>query len=262
MSPRIRTVLSAAISLAGAVAFFRGLPDSRPLAALIPPLALVVAAVATLMPPLGAQLLARGLWWSNFFLGVVLVLMASGQESTMGAWLGLCCSGALLLADRTRLLAAADTAGFRPAAYAGTLQLLLVLALADAQTLLLFGGLALHDSRPASMALLGLALGFTAGFVALLRLSLLGVGLTMGSALTLALVVASGTGNIDRVMRAPLLVMACMQLAVPLPMLASIALRRPLPALPLRTRAHAGRAVIVLIALATAAVRLIFGRIR
>lgn len=36
------------------------------------------------------------------------------------------------------LAAVADSAGFRPAAYAGTLRLLPVLALADAQTLVLF----------------------------------------------------------------------------------------------------------------------------
>lgn len=259
MTPR--TLLTALLSLAGAVAFYVSLPASRATAALIPPLALVVAGIATLTRPLGAQLLARGLWWSNFFLGGLLALVGSRRESTTGALLGLCCAGALLLADRTRLTAAADAAGFRPAAYAGTLQLLLVLALADAQTLVLFGAIGARDGGPTSAVFLGLALGFAAGFVALLRLSLVGVGLTMASALGLCLVATTHVVPVDRDLRLPLLVVACIQLAVPLPMLVSIVTRRPLPALPMRTRAHAARAVIVLIVLATAAARMLFGRL-
>lgn len=262
MNGRLRTLLAAALSLAGAGCFYASLPGSHSTGALIPPVALVVAAGVALAPSLGAQLLARGLWWSNFLLGVLLVLVGSGRESKTGALLGLFCSGALLVADRTRLTAAADAAGFRPAAYAGTLQLLLVLALADAQTLLLFGAVELQHTGATAAVFFGLALGFVVGFVALLRLSLAGVVVTMGSALALALVVGTQAVRVDPDLRLPLLVVACVQLAVPLPMLVSMATRRPLPALPLRTRAHVARAVIVLIVLATAAARLLFGRLR
>jgi hypothetical protein len=89
-----------------------------------------------------------------------------------------------------------------------------------------------------------------------------GVGLTMASALGLCLVATTHVVPVDRDLRLPLLVVACIQLAVPLPMLVSIVTRRPLPALPMRTRAHAARAVIVLIVLATAAARMHFGRLR
>jgi len=249
MNARLRGLLAGLCGLAGAGVFVESLPQTRTTAALIPPAALALAALAAPFPWLGAQLLARGLWWSNLVLGLVLVGLGSAHEIGIGTALTVGCAAALVVADRRALTTAAASAGFRPAAYAGTLQLLLVLALADAQTLLLFGAIEARRSGPSSSIFFGLAVGFVLGFVGLLRLSLWGVGLTMASALTLGVLVGTHAMRFETDLLPVLLVIAAVQLVVPLPMLVSMATKRPLPALSLRARGLYARAVVVALAL-------------
>ena len=251
MSPRARAVLAGLLGLVGAVLFARMLPGSAKPAALIPPVALLVAFLVAPLRHLGAQLLARGLWWSNLLLGVMLALVGSGRERALGPALTAACGAALVVADRRALGEAAARDGFRPASYGGTLQLLMVLALADAQTLGLFALVELgHDD--ATVMLFGLcALAFLAGFAGLLRLALWGVGLTMASAFVLLVAVLSQAVRIDRDLRLPLTAIATLQLLAPLPMLASMALRRRWPEPSHRTQAWLARGVITAIVAAT-----------
>jgi hypothetical protein len=249
MNVRVRQTLAALSGLVGAAIFARfvlGVPSAKP-PAYIPVVALVVAALVSQLRGLGAQLLARGLWWSNLVLGIVFTVTSHNDEIHLGAALATCCALALILADRRALAEASEGAGFRPVAYTGTLQLLMVLALADAQTLGLFALLIPADPQGIAYGL-G-ALGLLAGFVGLYRLSVVGVGLTMATSLGLLLCLAAQPFPVDRDLRAPLMAISAVQLFVPLPMLASMALRRPLPAPPARLRGHvANVAIVVLVA--------------
>ncbi|MFO0610524.1 MAG: hypothetical protein U0324_45605 [Polyangiales bacterium] len=245
MSVRLRQILAALAGLGGAAVFatFIYVEQTVKKQAYIPVIALAVAAVAAQLRPLGAQLLARGLWWSNLVLGVLLCVTGNGREVGIGAALAAGCGAALVVADRRALAEASEGAGYRPVAYAGTLQLLMVLALADAQTLGLFALIFYPEGQGAPLAL-G-ALGLLAGFVGLYRLSLAGVAATMATSLGVLLALATRAMRIDRDLVAPLMALSAVQLAVPLPMLASMALRRPLPAPPARLRGRLADAVVV-----------------
>ncbi|MEZ4410937.1 MAG: hypothetical protein R3A52_31335 [Polyangiales bacterium] len=249
----MRSALAALLGLVGAGFFVFKIHGDAKAAAYIPPAALLVAAAAAQIPWLGAQLLARGLWWSNLVLGALLVFFGGGSESSLGAGLAAACGAALVMADRRELSAAAETAGFRPAAYAGTLQLLLVLALADAQTLGLFAVIeARHQGATAAVFAL-VALGLLAGFAGLIRLALWGVGLTMASAAALLAVMVTRAVRVDHDLRVPLGGLAVLQLAAPLPMLVSMALKKKLPEAPLRVRGMLANGVIVAVVLVTLA---------
>lgn len=251
MSPQGRGVLAGLLGLAGGVHFAWALPGTAKPAAFVPPAALLVAFLGAPLRHLGAQLLARGLWWSNLLLGVMLVLLGSGHERAVGPALAAACGAALVVADRRALGEAAAREGFRPASYGGTLQLLMVLALADAQTLGLFAMVEL-DHNTATVVLFGLcALAFLTGFAGLLRLAMWGVGLTMASAFVLLVAVLSQAAPIDRELRLPLTVLASLQLLAPLPMLASMALKRRWPEPSHRTQAWFARGVILLVVAAT-----------
>ena len=262
MNARIRPILAALSGLAGAGYFYFALPDAAKPAAYIPPVSLVLAAAAAQVPKLGAQLLARGIWWSNLVLGVLLTLLGSGSEGRLGVGLTVACGAALVLSDHRTLTSAAESAGFRPAAYAGTLQLLLVLALADAQTLILFAAIEASAHGDSSKLFALVAVGLLVGFVGLLRLALWGVGLTMASAFALAAAIVSGAVRIDHDLHKPLLVIAAMQLLVPLPMLASMALKRRLPEAPTRLRAHLARGIVVTVVALTVLARIFSVRFR
>ena len=138
------------VALVGAALFRLKLGvDPKPVARL-PVTGPLVAAPLVQFSSLGAQLLARGFGWSNVVLGVILVYAGTRNESLLGLPLVLGCGAALLLADRRALVAAAERAYCRRVASAGTLQLLMVLALPSAPTLLLFTS---FDSRHGFRAL-------------------------------------------------------------------------------------------------------------
>lgn len=248
---RLRTLLAGAAATAAGLTFFLKIgANPKPIAAM-PVLAPVVGAVLVQFSSLGAQLLARGLWWSNFVLGLVLVFAGSRSESTVGLTLVLGCGAALALADRRSLTGAAERADFRPVAYAGTLQLLMVLALADAPTLLLFSQIeARHGERADPAALMAAAALLLVGFVGLYRLRLWGVLVTAGTGLALGTALATGVVRLDRDLNAPLTAICAVQVLAAAPMLVSLATRRPLPALPSRTRGALATVAIALLALA------------
>ncbi len=246
-SPRARALAAGALGLAGGAGFALQFGSGVKGAAWMPVVELVVAAVVAQVPSLGAQLLARGVWWAALVLGSLLCLVGSGNERSLGASLVAGAGLALVVADRRTLAAAAESAGFRPAAYAGTLQLLMVLALADAQTLGLFavieaGGTTLHRT---SVAFGAASLAFLVGFVGLLRLALWGVVVTVSTAAALAGALATAAVRADRDLVAPLFAMLTLQVLAPVPMIVSMVTRRPLPAPSPRVRSVAATGVVV-----------------
>lgn len=83
------------------------------------------------------QLALRALLWSNLIIGVVLALFIEAPVAGLsGALVGVGCGGALLLAGRRGLETLANDPTFRPSAFSARLVFALILAVADAQTLL------------------------------------------------------------------------------------------------------------------------------
>ena len=72
--------------------------------------------------------------------------------------------------------------GYTPTAFAGTLQLLMVLVLADMQTCLLLGALEGTDHPRAMAMFVAAAALFVVAFVGLYRLRVWGVMVSMGTA--------------------------------------------------------------------------------
>lgn len=261
LTPFRRALLASAASLLGAVLFAATLGHGATAPALVPILALVVAAFAVHVTALGAQLLARALWWSNLALGALMSITGGGSEFRLGLALALACAAGLTLADRRALAGAAETAGFRPVAYAGTLQLLMVLALADAQTMGLFALIALRRTGPQSPQLFALfAAAFVVAFVGLYRLALWGVVVGMSAAVGLLATLTTGALHPHHKLVPFLYAIATLQLAAPLPMIASMVSRRPLPSLPPRARSAVATVLVAAVALAAVAARIFRAR--
>jgi hypothetical protein len=230
-----RALASMLVGVVGGIVFRAGIHTSEA-TVWIPLFALFVAAGVALVPHLGAQLLARALWWSNLVLGAILCFIGSHSENGPGIALVLGSGGALLLADRRALAAAAEVRDLRPAAFAGTIELVAILALADAQTLLLFAAISLDRSNTTSLAFLACAMAFVVGFVGLYRLALWGVIVTMSTAALLGTGLVTGVLTPHHDMVTALEVLCAAQIAAPVPMLLAILTKRPLRAASPRMR--------------------------
>ncbi len=225
MSPRLRTLLAAVAGL-GAAASFAVDVHTGPW--WFPVGVLCLAGVFAHVPHLGAQLAARGFWWSNLVLGVLFCVFDSGTQRTASFGLTTGAAVALLLAPASALQEAAARAKYRPGLSPLTLQLLMVLAIADAETLGLFAVASAHDrSAPYETLVYALgAAGFLAGFVGLYRLALWGVLASWVTAAAVLTAVLAGFG-FDRDLRTALALLSTLQLVAPLPMLVALVRRRP-----------------------------------
>jgi hypothetical protein len=147
---------------------------------MLPVVCLVLAAVAALLAPLPMQLFARAVQWSNLGLGVVLTILGTGRERAGGTYLAIGCGIALLAMGNRGLLEGERRAGFVPAAFRSSLLLLMVLALADAQSFALFGAARFKDGIFGPLMAAG-ALALAVGFVLLVRMSLAGLVLNVAT---------------------------------------------------------------------------------
>jgi hypothetical protein len=239
-----RVVLASLVAVVGAVAFRLLIHGGEP-SIYIPVVAVALGAVVIHLNSLGAQLLGRALFWSNFVLGAVLCFLASGSESKSSLGLLFGCGLALVLAERRTLSEAADARGFRPAAFAGTIELLMVLALADAQTCLL---LAVVGKTAFSWFFYLSTLALVVGFVGLYRLALWGVVITMTTATVLSAGMLLGVLQMHEA-SVPFGFVFGAQVVAPLPMLYSLATKLPLPQLNPRFRSKAASAFILAVML-------------
>jgi hypothetical protein len=227
----------------------------------IPLGALVLAAVAAHGKSLGAQLFARAAWWSNLMLGLFLTIFGGGREATEGGVLAIGCGIALLLADQKQLSVATEQVGYRPAAYLGTLQLLMVLAIADMLSLLLFGIVSVdknHESGGLTL-LLGAAL-MAVGFAGLYALKLWGVLVTTGTAVALGGIAAAGLLELHEDLVAGVAALSVLQVTAAAPMLLSILRKKPLPRLPRLVTSVLRHATVVLFTGAAAVGMMMNGR--
>lgn len=222
---RWRPALASLAALAGALGFV-GLLRSPSLALAIPIGLLVAAAGLVWRESLPSQLLVRAVLWSNLLLGVLLSVDGNGHEQTLGGLLALSTGAGLLVLGRSGL--AAPSPVFSPAAFRGSLILALVMALADAQPLALFGVFQLGKSNPAEAApLLACAALMVVAIVGLARLRVWGLVLNLVANLLIAGLALGGALKVPQLLAWTLATTALIQLLLPLPMIVTIARGRP-----------------------------------
>jgi hypothetical protein len=224
LSPARRLVATLA-ALAAAVLLRRWDGRYVPASLWLPAGLLVLSAALVHHRHVGAQLLARAVWWCNAVLGTLVAVSGDSKERLVGGGLSLA-AGLALLASGRRTLEASDGAGrtaFAPVAFRGTLVLALVLAMADAQSLLFFGLLRLETGQhdypvgPASLLGTGAVLALAIAGLYCLRVW----GLVLGIMTSVAVIVLAATRRLD--VPEPLLVAlaatSAAQLVLPLPLI-------------------------------------------
>ena len=178
----------------------------------------VLAAASIASRRVGAQLLARGIWWSFLLLGGLIAAMI-GIDGDMKP--GYVCQ--FTLANAVCLLAAGTTGldddgggRFQPAAFRGTLLLAMVLAIADTATLLWIGSLEAMDEKMFGALLL--VPGMILGVVGLLRLRTWGLLVSVTCNALVVVLASTGVLDLPAQLRWMLTATAAAQLLVPVPM--------------------------------------------
>ena len=244
-----RAILAGVCSLTAAAVFRALMRSSDPAVLWMPIVILVLAAAAGLVRWLGAQLFARAAWWSNFVIGILLCCIGNRNERQYGLAFMAACAAALVLADPRRLMSARADAGYRPARFATTLQIMMVIALADAMTLGLFAGAWMTDREEGKAIVAGaLTVVLLIGFVGLYRLALWGVAATVTVGVALFVAVVLGVFDSAEKLVAALTVLSLVQIAVPVPMVVSL-LRGKEASSPVRLPAWTPTAFILSVAL-------------
>ena len=235
--PRLLTAarLAAATlcSLGAALTFVYNLRGA-PRALVIPVALLASAAVLVHLKSAGAQLVARAAWWSNLLLGVLLAISGGQQERSMGGWLAILLGLALLLAGRRRL--EGGTGRFAPEVHRAALTSLIVLALADAQCMALFGSI---DGVRSPVLLAGAGL-FLVAALGIYLLKVWGLALVAVASLTSAALMMLGRLAVASALpfpaRVALVATALLQVLLVVPVLRSLR-RGVAPATPRLARA-------------------------
>jgi hypothetical protein len=247
--PLWRKLIAGAAGLFSAIYFVTQVNVLRETAMLAVPVGgPVLAALIVHRPTLGAQLLARAIWWSNLGLGAILCIVASYSDLRFGLLMTFGHGLALLVIGRKGLAEASERAAFLPAAFRSSLLLLMVLALADAQSLAFFTVIEHYKhwdgvSEPLALG----AVAFTVGFIGLYRLALWGALLSFATALTLFILTVGGALRLDHNLQVIVPMIMGFHVLAAAPMLVATALKKPLPAPPQRVRAFMGPVAITIV---------------
>lgn len=229
------TIARRSIAVAGALAAavcMRSCDSNVPAPLWLPTLLLAASALLVCRRHVGGQLLARAVWWSNLILGTLIATSGNSSERTVAALLALCTGGALLAVGRAELDEPTTSGPFLPVAFRGTLICLLVMAMADAQSLLLFGALELHDARhfahtlgPQALPIV-IALPLLVSVIGLYRLKLWGLVLDLAASLVLAVASLRNSFQLPAPLCFAYVATAAAQWLVALPLVIALARRR------------------------------------
>jgi hypothetical protein len=203
-----------------------------------PIIALLAAAITVHRASLGPQLFSRAVWWSNLAIGVLLSLSGNERERHSGLWIAAACAAALFIAGRKAIAEASERAGYAPAALRSSLLLMMVLGLADAQTLALFTFVTMDKGHgPWWVAAIG-AVAFVVGFVGLLRLAVWGAIVNACTALGLLVLTATNLFSVDESVDWMIIGVCAIQLVVVAPVFLALARKKTiLPSFGPRVRA-------------------------
>jgi hypothetical protein len=238
----------------GAAVCMRSWDHQLPAALWLPTGLLALSGLLLWRRSVGGQLLARAVWWSNLILGTLIATTGSSSERGIAALLALCTGGALIAVGRADLDETTPSGTFLPLAFRGTLICMLVMAMADAQSLLLFGALEVTEPRQHYLAHtlsrealpLVLALPLLLSVIGLYRLRLWGLLLNLAASLTLALASLTEVLELPRPLRIAYVVTATAQWLVSLPLLlALIRHRAPAERPSLEQRGYAATVLLV-----------------
>jgi hypothetical protein len=231
-----RRIIASVGALGAAVCMRSWDHGNLPAALWLPTLLLALSSVLAWRRHVGGQLLARAVWWSNLILGTLIAISGSSSERGIAAVLALCTGAALIAAGRADLDEATPSGTFLPTVFRGTLICMLVMAMADAQSLLLFGALQLTERHPfvVSLARQALPIGVAAllfvSVIGLYRLRLWGLLLDLVASLALALLALTSTLDLPSPLLVAYIVTAAAQWLVAAPlMIALIRRRAPTP---------------------------------
>ncbi len=215
----------------------------------LPLLGLVASAVIIHRASLGAQLLARAIWWANLGLASILCFLGAGGNDILigGALMAIGCGTALVVVGRKGLAEASERENYAPPAFRSSLLLLMVLGLADAQTFLLFAFLDATEHTPKLRAFLPVGIAYLVGFIGLYRLAIWGALLDMATSIAMLLYLLGGGLHGDGDIRVVVYILCSAQLVASIPLGLGLLLKRPLPGFPTRVRALAAPAVVIVV---------------
>jgi hypothetical protein len=195
---------------------------------LIPTVLCTLSAVLLHHGYLGSQVLARATWWSNLIFGTLVAISAGDAVGNrLGFMLAIGSGLALLAMGRAGLDAGARSGRFHPVAYRGLLIVALVMALADAQSLLFFGAIMAHDHTgmgmpPAILPLVCAGVMMIAVF-GLFRLAVWGLMLNLLANVAIAGLGLAGALELPGPIVGSLVATAVLQILLPVPMLVAMA---------------------------------------
>ena len=229
--------------------------DHRPTALWVPAGLLALSALLAHHGEVGSQLVARSVWWANLVLGTLISVTGSGREAPLGLGLALG-SGAALLAMGRMGLGEDERSAFRPVAFRTTLTLGMIMAVADAQGLLLFGVLDIEQRGFHHHGQGGLLLGSAAfimlAIAGLYRLRVWGLLLSSVGAIGVIVLAASDAYGIRGEFANVLIVTSLVQILLPAPIFVAIARRRaPAPGPRSSRLARLGPAMLVALMMAS-----------
>lgn len=193
-------------------------PDVWPLA--MPMLLLFGSAALLFRAHLPSQLLVRAVLWSNLVLGTLISMTGGSSELELGAMLAVGSAMGLVSLGRHGLDLPSED--FAPAAFRGSLVLTLVMALADTQSLALFGALHLDHSPSESLPLLACAGFMLVALYGLYHLKLWGLVLNIVANVVIAGLAFTGVLDLPDPIVFALCTTAMIQLALPVPLVVSV----------------------------------------
>lgn len=194
--------------------------------------ALLSGALA-MIPKTLPQIISRAAWWQGLVMGALfMVLLCVSSSSTRAgeafALVGLLAGGsglALAAAGKARL---DGQAAFAPVAFRFSLLSSLIMALADTQALVLYGGLNAYHTRSLGSMLskggpaLACAAVMLIAIVGVYRMRFWGVALNIVANIAIAGLAFSGALNLPQPLAYGFAATAILQLLVPVPMLRAI----------------------------------------
>jgi len=201
--------------------------DDPPLIIIMLTISLVVGLISGMFKPFLTQLIARATWWQAGFLAVLIVgnqvFGSGGPEREFFFGLTLLAGTSMALASAGRIGLTQSTKNFAPIAFRAGLVISLVMALADAEALLIYGAHALDrgygEAWPffVSASVMGVAIW------GLYRLKIWAVGLNIAANITIAAMALGGVLDLPNILAGGLAATAIAQLLIPMPMLTRIA---------------------------------------
>lgn len=187
---------------------------------LLPAGLLFVCALLAGHRALSSQLLVRAVIWCNLLLGFLMSLDGSMRERPVGCAVAVATGVALLALGRRGLEHRSER--FSPAAYRGSLVLAMVMALADTQSLTLFGMIRASRGDGSAILLLACAGLMIVALVGLYRLQVWGLALNIAANVLIAGLALTGSLDVPEVVMGALCLTALVQLALPLPLLVAM----------------------------------------